>query len=322
MLRPPMFRPSSARVKPARTIPRLAGSARDIGPRRKGRRALHGPLSRRLLAVRGSRALWLPNRIVTGDGRATQARSPIHPPIHKVMLLAGSLISLALGWVMALMVVFPDTLLALPGASQVRLAAAVARNSTVRVNGDACGVPTAGTGFVAAPGLVVTAAHVVAGTNRSSVQDAKGRHEASVVVLDPETDVAVLRTSGLAGRPLLLSNRLVSRGEKGAVLGFPLGRRLRATPATVRDYYERAAARAVQRGGILLRNVYQLKSDVIKGQSGGPFLGFDGKVLGLVHSGSLVKEDVAYALGSKDIASALRRAERHPRTIEEAATLC
>jgi hypothetical protein len=73
-----------------------------------------------------------------------------------------------------------------------------ASRSVVRVDGTACGLAIEGSGWVAAPDLVVTNAHVIAGEQDTSVQ--VGGHPpdlgARAVAFDPTHDVAVLEVSG------------------------------------------------------------------------------------------------------------------------------
>src|SRR5204863_312127 len=87
----------------------------------------------------------------------------------------------------------PDPrLLSAPG---VRAAAP----SVVRVLGTACGLAVEGSGWVARPGLVVTAAHVVAGERDTTVEPPGLRSSlpATPVFVDAHNDVAVLRVPGL-----------------------------------------------------------------------------------------------------------------------------
>lgn len=75
-----------------------------------------------------------------------------------------------------------------------------------------------GSGWVAAPGLVVTNAHVVAdAAGYTTVQRGglDGRREAEVVVFDERNDIAVLRDLGLAALPLSEP----APGEEVAILG-------------------------------------------------------------------------------------------------------
>jgi uncharacterized membrane protein required for colicin V production len=114
---------------------------------------------------------------------------------------------------------------ALPTQPGVRAAAP----SVVRVLGVACGLSVSGSGWVAAPNLVVTAAHVVAGQSETTVETAQARLRATAVAFDSRNDVAVLRVSGsLGGPPLRLGD-----GEPGsavAILGYPRAARSRRRP--------------------------------------------------------------------------------------------
>jgi S1-C subfamily serine protease len=93
--------------------------------------------------------------------------------------------------------------------------------SVVRVTGVGCGLGVEGSGWVAGPGLVVTAAHVVAGVRHPTVQPrGKGPElPATTVAFDRAHDVAVLRVPGLRAPPLQLS--APHAGRAVAILGFP-----------------------------------------------------------------------------------------------------
>src|ERR1039458_2670201 len=79
------------------------------------------------------------------------------------------------------------------------------KNSVVRIEGQGCGGTVSGSGFVVGSNLVATNAHVIAGISHPVVQDVNGSHRVQVVWFDPNLDFAVLRVSGLAGKPLSLS---------------------------------------------------------------------------------------------------------------------
>jgi S1-C subfamily serine protease len=196
---------------------------------------------------------------------------------------------------------------ALPGDPGVRAAVERAGASIVRIVGRGCGGLLEGSGFVAAPGLVVTNAHVVAGIAHPVVEDRRGRHPAAPVLFDPALDLAVLRAGDLAGPPLALETAIVSRGTAGAVLGYPGGGAFRAGPAAVRRSTV-AVGRDIYGGGVTTRTVYELEAVVRPGNSGGPVVVPDGRVIGVVFSRSVGQPDVGYALVGGDVAPRLRRA--------------
>src|SRR3954451_12760956 len=97
---------------------------------------------------------------------------------------------------------------------------AAAGASVVRVLGTACGLGIEGSGWVAAPGLVVTNAHVVAGEDDTTVTTQGGASlEATPVHYDPENDLAVLRVD--AELPVLPLMPDPQSGASAAVLGYP-----------------------------------------------------------------------------------------------------
>ena len=91
--------------------------------------------------------------------------------------------------------------------------------STVRVRADGCGPRTElGTGTSIPDGLVVTAAHVVAGADRIEIVDRSGTTIAAEVVLfDPDLDVAALRPSTDVGSSVVLRDEVGRQGEGGVV---------------------------------------------------------------------------------------------------------
>ncbi len=195
-----------------------------------------------------------------------------------------------------------------PGGAVVQAAVDRAQSSTVRIVGVGCGGIQTGSGFVAASGLVVTNAHVVAGIQDNlQVQDAKGDHRATPVLFDPALDIAVLRAAGLAGTPLPLADGEAPRGQGGAVLGYPGGGNFTAGPGAIlrkfsaigRDIYGRALTR---------RDVYQLQAQIRQGNSGGPFVRRDGTVLGVVFAASTTESNVGYALTSTEVLPKVRQA--------------
>lgn len=198
--------------------------------------------------------------------------------------------------------------LTLPTDLAVRTAVLKAVRSTVQVAGGGCGVIQEGSGFVVAPGMVVTNAHVVAGIPHPEVLDGAGRHDATAVLFDPRLDIAVLRVPGLEDPPLAIDSQLVGRGTSGVVLGYPGGGPFTYDPAAVTaafvadglDIYGRTQT---------LRNVYELDGLVRPGNSGGPLIASgdaaehipDGTVIGVVFARSSINPDVGYALAMPSV---------------------
>lgn len=192
-------------------------------------------------------------------------------------------------------------------AAQVEAATRAAGTSTVKIDSVGCGGLVNGSGFVAGEGLVITNAHVVAGINRPTILDNNGRHRAETVYFDPNTDLAVLRTNGLAGPPLPLADKIMPRGTAAVALGYPGGGPFRATPAGVTGQFE-AVGRDIYNRRVTARSIYALQTTIESGNSGGPLVLPDGTVIGVIFARSETAQSTGYALISKQAREALSKA--------------
>jgi S1-C subfamily serine protease len=171
-----------------------------------------------------------------------------------------------------------------------------------------CGQQTQGSGFVYAPGHVLTNAHVVAGARSVRIiGDGTGASlglDARVVLYDPGTDVAVLDVPGLA-RASLAFHSPVGSGAPAEVIGYPENGPFTATAA-------RIAARQLISGpniyadATVTRQIYVLRAAVRPGNSGGPLLAPDGKVDGVVFAASTTDPATGYALTAGQVTADAR----------------
>jgi S1-C subfamily serine protease len=179
--------------------------------------------------------------------------------------------------------------------------------SVVRILGTACGLGIEGSGWVAAPETVVTAAHVVAGEDDTTVNPNGSNAElrAQVIGFDPTNDIAVLRVPGLGRRPLRLVN--ARPGASVAVLGFPEDGPFNATPARIGTTITALSTDAYGRGPVS-RAVTSLRGTLRHGDSGGPAVDGNGAVETVVFASrvggggfgvasSAVRNDLANAKG-------------------------
>jgi S1-C subfamily serine protease len=151
-----------------------------------------------------------------------------------------------------------------------------AEESVVRVLGTACGIGVEGTGWVARPGLVVTAAHVVAGEDDTLIAlDNGGRFRAVAVAFDRRNDVAVLRVDGLDAAPLPLVDP--HPGAAVAILGYPENGPLTATPGRIGRTAVVPSQDAYGRGPVF-RAITALSGTVRHGDSGAPAIDEAGQV--------------------------------------------
>jgi hypothetical protein len=166
-----------------------------------------------------------------------------------------------------------------------------AQKSVVRVLGTACGLGVEGSGWVAADGVVVTNAHVVAGQNDTTVLiQGKGAHySASIIWFDESNDVALLHVPELEGRvkPLRMDPN-AEPGTSAAILGFPHNGPYDVEPARLGDTTDVKSDDAYGNGPIL-RKVTTLRGLVRSGNSGGPLVDTDGDVVGTIFASTLGK---------------------------------
>ncbi|HSX35407.1 MAG TPA: MarP family serine protease [Patescibacteria group bacterium] len=180
--------------------------------------------------------------------------------------------------------------------------------SIVKVEGSGCGGVVEGSGFVAGTNLVITNAHVVAGVQKPFVLDSNGVHHVSVVLFDPNLDIAILRTTSLAGAPLRLNTDNAPGGTAAAIVGYPAGGDFTAGSAVVLQSFT-AIGRNIYNQGSTQREVYSLKGDVEQGNSGGPLVAADGSVIGVIFAKSTSYDQVGYALTMQHVADELAAAK-------------
>ena len=180
----------------------------------------------------------------------------------------------------------------------VRTAAA----ATYRVEGRGCSGIVTGSAFPISADHLVTNAHVVSGTTGTTIfsDQLRAPVPATVVLFDPERDVAVLFVPGGHFRPL--ADAGASRGTQGAVIGYPEGGPLSEQPAVVEGTTQ-ARGRDIYNQDVVDRQIYVLGSTVRPGNSGGPLVDLEGHALGLVFAASSTNPDQAYALTNQEIAT-------------------
>jgi S1-C subfamily serine protease len=201
-----------------------------------------------------------------------------------------------------------------PGTSITRAVDDRVRSSTVKVTGRACDEIQEGSGWVAAPGIVVTNAHVVAGERATTVQTRGGRTlPARVIAFDPVRDVAVLGVPDLGAPALPLREGEV--GSVGAVYGHPRGGALSASPARVGDEIV-AVGTDIYRTGSSRRQVYVLATRLAPGDSGGALVNRAGNVIGMAFAIDPGRNATAYALTDTEIRPLLGRVTLDSRAVD------
>jgi S1-C subfamily serine protease len=174
--------------------------------------------------------------------------------------------------------------------------------STVKVEGQACGRIQEGSGWAVGPSLIVTNAHVVAGepAGSTSVLLPDGTVKpATVVLYNPDVDLALLSVPGLGEQPLQLGAGSV--GEKGAVFGHPNGQDpLDIQPATIAQQVT-AVGQDLYNNQSTERKVYVLAAELTYGDSGAPLVGANGQVVGIAFAIAPDRPTTAYALSTSEL---------------------
>jgi len=197
-----------------------------------------------------------------------------------------------------------------PASSMPAAIDARVRPSTVEVQGVACNRIQEGSGWVAAPGLIVTNAHVVAGERNTHVLTLSGVSlRAEVVTFDPDADLAVLSVPALRAAPLPMESPKV--GMVGAVYGHPGGGPLAVIPARIAQSII-AVGTDIYRTSSSRRRVLVLAADLRPGDSGGALVDTAGDVVGVAFATDPGRENTGYALTSDQVRSVLATAGSTP----------
>jgi len=151
-----------------------------------------------------------------------------------------------------------------------------------------------GSGFIIANnGYVVTNAHVMEGANAAGIITYDGKlHQVSRVGEDTEMDIILLRiVDGASYSPLQLENSdNVQIGQKVIAIGNPLGLQFSVSEGIISG---------TNREGLNGINAYlQTDAALNPGNSGGPLIGTNGKVVGINNFKIGGSENIGFALES------------------------
>lgn len=167
--------------------------------------------------------------------------------------------------------------------------------------GDAGGV---GTGFVVGKGLIATNFHVVGQGRPITVETAEGKsHEViSVEAYDKKKDLALIRIKDTSVPPLPLGDsKRIREGQSIVVLGNPRGLKhsvVTGVVSSVRD--------------VNGQKMIQLAIPVERGNSGGPVVDDQGRVLGVVTLKSLTQENIGFASLINDLKPLIKNPKSVP----------
>jgi S1-C subfamily serine protease len=185
---------------------------------------------------------------------------------------------------------------------------AAAQPSVVKIRGVApsCQKVLEGSGFVVAPNRVMSNAHVVAGSDSVTIEADGNDYDARVVSYDPGADISILDVPSLPSQPLTFADKPAPTGTDALVLGYPGGGSFAATPARIREIIELNGP-DIYRTTTVTREVYTIRGTVRQGNSGGPLIDLNGKVLGVVFGAAVDDADTGFVLTAREVGRQLQR---------------
>jgi S1-C subfamily serine protease len=192
-----------------------------------------------------------------------------------------------------------------------------AHQSVVKVLGTApsCSRRIEGSGFVYAGERIMTNAHVVAGTREVEVETENNeRLDGTVVVYDPERDLAVIYVPGLRAPVMPFVSKPASSGANAIVLGYPLDGPYNAQSARVRDV-SNITGPDIYDANDVTREIYTIRALVRSGNSGGPLVTPSGQVLGVIFAAAADNRNVGFALTAEEAAGTAKSGAERTRGV-------
>jgi len=180
-----------------------------------------------------------------------------------------------------------------------------AGGAVVRVLSTACGLGIEGSGWAVEPGIVVTNAHVVAGSDDTTVTTQDGVElDATPIYYEPRQDLALLRV-GLALPTLPVSGER-REGEDGAVLGYPENGPYALAPARIGETRETVSEDSYGNGPVE-RTIVAMSGSVRSGNSGGPLVDERGRAVGTVFAATTSGPRGGFAIPAEQVRQALKQ---------------
>ncbi len=181
-----------------------------------------------------------------------------------------------------------------------QLAAAIRPSIVKVIQTGRLGMDGLGAGFIVREdGLIATNKHVIGEARRLQVETSDGKlHEVTeVTASDAHLDLALLRIAQKGLRPLPLGDSdAIEQGDPVVAMGNPEGLEFSVVEGVV------SGVRDIEEVPMI-----QVAVPIERGNSGGPLLDRQGRVIGLLTLKSIVKENLGYAMPSNQLKTLIEK---------------
>jgi S1-C subfamily serine protease len=192
-------------------------------------------------------------------------------------------------------------------AAYASLKTAVVKITTVGCDGNGY----EGSGFVIDAHHIVTAGHVIEGSQSMTVAIGSNPVPVQIIGLDASGDVALLQSdSAIAGSYIPLATVDPEVGARVAAIGFPLGGGLTMTQGSVS-----ALQQSIEVNSTNLAGLVQTDTPINHGNSGGPLVGLNGQASGIVDALNTQANATGYAISPQYASSEVSHWIKSPESI-------
>lgn len=173
----------------------------------------------------------------------------------------------------------------------------------VRIDAEDCDSGYAGSGFLIGDNLVATVAHVIEDDGIIAVTSPTEHitTAATVIGISHDHDVALLRTSSpLPGHRFSFASGYPEQSSDLMAIGFPLGGAMQPTKGTVTALHQHVVVDGDGQPDYHLSDAVITDAVLNPGNSGGPWLSPDGRVIALTEGGPGFSPDEPPVQGDND----------------------
>ena len=189
-------------------------------------------------------------------------------------------------------------------------------DGVIRIETTACDGGGVGSGFLLAPDLVATVAHVVTGALNVVLRQGQVTTTGTVIGYDLDQELALVRSNvALTGHVFTLADQQPDVGSDVAAIGYPLAGQKSLSKGAVSGLGRRITTESGPLSGLI-----QTDTPLNPGNSGGPLISADGVVVGLVEATNREASNIGYAVPSSEAQTQLRAWQSAPVPVRSTRT--